>query len=317
MKKIISIIMIAALLPFAGASAQEQEEKQYLPEAGDWALGIDVVPVLRYIGNAFNGNTSNTYINSLGGEPFVNQNQRFNDRKLMPDVSIQGKYMITDEWGVRANVGLMFRSIYDNRYVQDDKAALLNPLSESKVVDKAHNWKNGMSVMVGGEYRKGTKRVQGVFGMGVLFAFQNNKTTYSYGNEMTTINQKPGESTTSSGITSGNMESTLRPTTSFDGVYDSNNYRLTKTNGQGSDFYVGITGSAGIEWFVAPKISLGAEVNLSLYYIFGNQTYEEREGYNAALGKVEKVTNLVSPRYREMYIGTESLGGSLNMTFYF
>ena len=169
MKKIISIIMIAALLPFAGASAQEQEEKQYLPEAGDWALGIDVVPVLRYIGNAFNGNTNNQYIDNLGGEPFVNQNKRFNSRQLMPDVSIQGKYMITDEWGVRANVGLMFRSIYDNRYATDDKAAALNPLSNDKVVDKARYRKNGMSIMAGGEYRKGTKRVQGVFGMGVLF----------------------------------------------------------------------------------------------------------------------------------------------------
>lgn len=299
MKKIISIIMIAALLPFAGASAQEQEEKQYLPEAGDWALGIDVVPVLRYIGNAFNGNTNNQYIDNLGGEPFVNQNKHFNSRQLMPDVSIQGKYMITDEWGVRANVGLMFRSIYDNRYATDDKAAALNPLSNDKVVDKARYRKNGMSIMAGGEYRKGTKRVQGVFGMGVLFAFQNDNTTYTYGNEMTDINQQP--------------------TTAFQtsDVYDNNNYRLTKTNGDGSDFYVGITGSAGIEWFVAPKISLGAEVNLSLYYILGNQTYEEREGYNAALGKVETITNLNSPRYRELYIGTESLGGSLNMTFYF
>ena len=100
-------------------------------------------------------------------------------------------------------------------------------------------------------------------------------------------------------------------------VYDGNNYRLLKTNGSGSDFYTGVTGSAGIEWFVAPKISLGAEVNLSLYYIFGNQDYTESEGYNPSTGKVETRTDLVSPRYRELYIGTESLGGSLNMTFYF
>ena len=189
--------------------------------------------------------------------------------------------------------------VSDNRYAVDDKALLLNPLSEDKVVDKAHNTKNGMSVMVGGEYRKGKKRVQGVFGFGLLFAFQNDKTTYSYGNQMTEINQTP-----SVGFSSGS-------------VYDGNNYRLLKTNGSGSDFYTGVTGSAGIEWFVAPKISLGAEVNLSLYYIFGNQDYTESEGYNPSTGKVETRTDLVSPRYRELYIGTESLGGSLNMTFYF
>lgn len=295
MKKILSIFIIA-LLPLLGANAQTKQEKQYLPEEGDWAIGIDVVPLLKYIGNAFNGNTDNN-IESLGGEPFINDNKRFNTRSLMPDVSIQGKYMLTDEWGIRANVGLMFRSIYDNRYAQDDKAVMLNPLSENKVVDKAHHWRNGMSIMAGAEYRKGNKRVQGVFGFGVLFAFQNDKTTYSYGNEMTSINQ--------------------RPTTNFDGMYNENNYRLTKNNGDGSDFYTGLTGSAGIEWFVAPKISLGAEVNLSLYYIFGSQDYTEREGYNVATGKVEKRTELMKPRYREFYIGTESLGGSLNMTFYF
>ncbi len=302
MKRI--ILLIAALTSFAGISAQEQkEEKRYLPEEGDWALGIDVVPVLRYIGNAFNGNTSNEYINSLGGEPFVNSNERFvGNRGLMPDVSIQGKYMLTDEWGLRANVGLMFRSIYDNRYVTDDRALLDNPLSEDKVVDKARNRKNGMSMMLGGEYRKGKRRVQGVFGFGLLFAFQNDNTTYSYGNKMTTINQTPSTAFSNSGSVA---------------IYDSNNYRLLKTNGSGSDFYAGITGSAGIEWFVAPKISLGAEVNLSMYYIFGNKDYTEREGYNPSTGKIETRTDLVAPNYRELYIGTESLGGSLNMTFYF
>lgn len=310
MKKIISIITIC-MLPLMGVSAQEKAEKQYLPEEGDWAVGIDVVPVLRYVGNAFNGNINNEYIENLGGEPFVNNNKRFNSRNLMPDVSIMGKYMLTDEWAVRANLGLMFRSTYDNRYVRDDKAFLLNPLSNDKVVDRAHQWRNGMSVMVGGEYRKGSKRVQGVFGFGLLFAFQNNKTTYSYGNEMTVINQDP---------TTTNIESStprVTGSTAFNGVVDENGYRLTKTNGKGSDFYAGVTGSAGIEWFVAPKISLGAEVNLSLYYIFGNQTYTEKEGYNKATGRIETRTDLVSPKYRELYIGTESLGGSLNMTFYF
>lgn len=295
MKKIISCLLIA-LLPMAAASAQEKAQKQYLPEEGDWALGIDVIPLLKYVGNAFNGNTNND-ITYLGGAPFVKENARFKNRGLMPDVSIQGKYMLTDEWGLRANIGLMLRSKYDNRYVTDDAAAALNGLSEDKVVDQAHNWRNGMSIMLGSEYRKGSKRVQGVFGFGVLFAFQNDKTTYTYGNEMTAINQTPS--------------------TNFAGIYDANNRRLTKTNGKASDFYAGITGSAGIEWFVAPKISLGAEVNLSMYYIFGGQQYEEREGYNANLGRVETRTDLVRPRYREFYLGTESLGGSLNMTFYF
>ena len=41
------------------------------------------------------------------------------------------------------------------------------------------------------------------------------------------------------------------------------------------------------------------------------------EGYNTTLGKIEERTDLSSPGDRGFHIGTESLGGALNMTFYF
>lgn len=277
--------------------AEEKQQKQYLPEEGDWALGIDVVPILKYIGNAFNGTDGSNGLDHVGGTPFTSGH--FGNQGLMPTVSIMGKYMLTDEWAVRANVGLMISSANDKAYSPDDKALLTNPFSEAKVVDGARYDRNGMSMLLGAEYRKGARRIQGVFGAGLLFAFQNSKETYSWGNALTEINQSP----TSHAF--ANMP-TL-PT----------GYRALKQNGAGSDFYLGLTGSAGIEWFVAPKIALGAEVNLSLYYIFGTQTYVESEGYNATLGKVETRTDLYAPGSNGIYFGTESLGGSLYMTFYF
>ncbi|HIY50193.1 MAG TPA: hypothetical protein H9834_10325 [Candidatus Barnesiella excrementavium] len=296
MKKLIVIILSACLFP-AMLWAEEKQQKQYLPEEGDWALGIDVVPILKYIGNAFNGTDGSNGLNHVGGTPFTSGH--FGNQGLMPTVSIMGKYMLTDEWAVRANVGLMISSANDKAYSPDDKALLTNPFSEAKVIDGARYDRNGMSMLLGAEYRKGARRIQGVFGAGLLFAFQNSKETYSWGNALTEINQSP----TSHSF--ANMP-TL-PT----------GYRALKQNGAGSDFYLGLTGSAGIEWFVAPKIALGAEVNLSLYYIFGTQTYVESEGYNATLGKVETRTDLYAPGSNGIYFGTESLGGSLYMTFYF
>lgn len=296
MKKIIAIILSACLFP-AMLWAEDKEQKQYLPEEGDWALGIDVVPILKYIGNAFNGTNGTNELSHVGGTPFTSGH--FGNQGLMPTVSIMGKYMLTDEWAVRANVGLMISSANDKAYSPDDKALLTNPFSEAKVVDGARYDRNGMSMLLGAEYRKGARRIQGVFGAGLLFAFQNSKETYSWGNALTEINQSP----TSHAF--ANMP-TL-PT----------GYRALKQNGAGSDFYLGLTGSAGVEWFVAPKIALGAEVNLSLYYIFGTQTYVESEGYNATLGKVETRTDLYAPGSNGIYFGTESLGGSLYMTFYF
>lgn len=293
MKKILFIITIC-LLPFAGTNAQQTEKstKDYLPKAGDWAIGIDVVPVLKYVGNAFNGNRNNE-IEHLGGAPFTKGDDRFT---LIPDVSIMGKYMLTDEWAVRVNLGLMIRSENERRYVIDDKELVLNPLSENKVIDKAHYNRNGMSLAVGGEYRKGNRRVQGVFGFGALFAFQSDNTSYTWGNEITNINQTPSSS--------------------FNQFY-ATNYRTLKDNSDGSHFYTGLTGSAGVEWFICPKISLGAEVNLTAYYLFGTQTYRESEGYNESIGRVETKTDILSPGDRGFYFGTQSLGGSLNMTFYF
>ncbi|WP_283389582.1 hypothetical protein [Barnesiella viscericola] len=296
MKKIIAIILSACLFP-AMLWAEDKEQKQYLPEEGDWALGIDVVPILKYIGNAFNGTNGSNELSHVGGTPFTSGH--FGNQGLMPTVSIMGKYMLTDEWAVRANVGLMISSANDKAYSIDDKALLTNPFSEAKVVDGARYDRNGMSMLLGAEYRKGSRRIQGVFGAGLLFAFQNSKETYSWGNALTEINQSP------TSHTFANM-----PTLP-------NGYRALTQNEAGSDFYLGVTGSAGVEWFVAPKIALGAEVNLSLYYIFGTQTYVESEGYNATLGKVETRTDLYAPGSNGIYFGTESLGGSLYMTFYF
>jgi len=306
MKRILSILLMG-LLPLMSARAQENTEqsegenatKQYLPEKGDWALGIDVLPLLKYIGTAFHSSKTDD-LNGLGGTPFT-KGSSFADKNktLMPDVSIMGKYLLTNKWALRANIGFKVGLETDKSYVKDDRAAVLNPLGSEKVENKITNNKSGVSVMLGAEYRKGERRVQGVFGAGLLFAFMNNKVKYDYGNEMTSTNQSP----------TGSLWSN-------DDLVPAGYRILTKYN-TGASFYTGITGSAGVEWFVAPKISLGAEVNLSVYYLFSNQIYVESEGYNATLGRIEKRTDLVSPGNQGFYADTESLGGALSLNFYF
>ena len=287
MKRILSIILAAGLAVMS-LSAQETEKKQYLPEEGDWAIGFDAKPVLEFVGNLFNGNISNE-LAPLGGEPTL---------WTTPTVSLMGKYMLTDNLALKANFGILVRNDKYSQYVQDDAAAVLDPLSQAQVADYRNNRYTGVSLMAGAEYRVGKKRVQGVFGGGLLFGMQKQLIKYSYGNEMTTINQTP--------------------TSSFGYV---NAYRPLKTFVNKPDFYAGIVGTAGVEVFVAPKIALGAEVSLYAMYTFGQQTYTISEGYNPATEVIEKKTDLVdgagTPMTASFSMGTENLGGSLYLSFYF
>ena len=293
MKKILLILGVC-LLPLSGVYAQE-EKKQYLPEAGDISISFSLNPVLRYVGNMFNNATDNT-LGNLGGVPATSEIEDWN-ANINPDVSIMGKYMLTDEIGLRANIGLITRHNKNNVYVRDDKAVALNPFDESKLVDSRRTDNTGLTVMLGGEYRLGKRRVQGVFGAGLIVGYKSTATTYTYANQITPINQNP---------TDGFNAKT------------SNDYKYRiLTNKSGRDVITGLTCSAGIDWFVAPKIALGAEVNLTGYYLIGSQQYQISEGYNSSTKKVEQRTDLVSPGDNTWYIGTDNIGGSMYISFYF
>ena len=61
MKKI--ILSLAAVFAFGAASAQElvsSKGEEYLPKQGDWSIGFNVGNALTYLGQAFNGSTTNS-----------------------------------------------------------------------------------------------------------------------------------------------------------------------------------------------------------------------------------------------------------------
>lgn len=280
-----AMLMLTLLVSASVAIAQDNTEKEYLPKKGDWAVGFDVTPVIKLIGGI------NVADVKLGGVPWIQDNMT----NLMPELSVNAKYMLTDKIGLKANVGLLLRSQTQAEYAVDDAAHALNPMSEDKVEDMMKTFNSGITIMVGGEYRVGKKRVQGVFGAGLLLAMQNTTTTYKYGNAMTPLNQNP-----SVGLTG----------------YTYNGGRKLSENGN-PYYYTGLIGSMGVEWFVAPKISLGAQVDLSAYAIFKSKRYVDSERFDTATGSVVNRTDLNEPGSVDFHIGTDSISGSINMVFYF
>ena len=71
MKK--SVLMIALAFGVTSAFAQDLTSKKgepILPEAEDWAISMNADPIFDFVGNAFNGSTSN----AAPGAKWLNSN---------------------------------------------------------------------------------------------------------------------------------------------------------------------------------------------------------------------------------------------------
>ena len=305
MKKSILLtgLLIASLCSAAvTVSAKDGKEKkdvsEYLPEAGDFAISVSANPFINFVGNIFN-NTVNQAIGTFGGDPYdvVDINQP------APAVSIAGEYMLTDELGLRVNLGWIHDANTQNDYVPDDAELKNNPLSGKKLTDSFITRRSGGSFSAAIEYRVGKRRVQGVFSAGLMYAFSYDRTKYTYGNAITEINQNPSAAFQHSEVAQ------------VPDGFSSMRY-LSKFNDSPSN-YAGLILSAGIEWFVAPKVSIGGEVNISALYNWTKATYYTGEGFNTISNAVETWTELESPSSHGFSFGTGNIGSNLSVTFYF
>ncbi len=293
MKKIFSILMVALLaIPVMASEPKEDPAKrdysEWLPAKGDFSLGFGIDPLATFVGNMFN-NTIDNHLNPLSGSAlYTNQ------------ASIMGEYMVSDNLGLRANIGFNIGYNRNRTYVQDDKAVMLDPLSRAKVIDAAKYNRYGGSFALGVNYHVGKRAVQGVFGGGVLYGLNIESTTYTYGNGITEANQVPTSDYSYTTISS------FMP-----------HARALKDFNGGANHFVGLYGTVGVEWFVAPKIALGANVNLNLVYEFGAQQYVEYEGWNIATSQKENFTELKSPGYDRFDFSIGNIGANLYMAFYF
>lgn len=288
MKKIILSIATALVAGSGCAYAQTVEATDLTPKKGDWAVGVDVIPLLRTIGGAFN----NDKATPVGGNPFV-----YDEMYTRPDVAIMGKYMVSDKWSVNVNFGLNVRNNWNRAYVGDDKALALNPDSEAKVTDTENINRTGGTLTVGAEYRLGQRRVQGIFGVGLMAGISNYSRKYSYGNKITELNQNPTTSMRVHGAHEG--------------------YRVIEAKNDGVNGALGVYGSAGAEWMITRQIALGAKVDLYLYGSFSHNGYIKSEGWNQAYGRVDTHTDLVTPGNSSINFGTGNIGASLYCMFYF
>jgi hypothetical protein len=271
---------------------KEKREKLLLPEKGNWAIGADLIPILRTLGTVFWGSKEPI---GFQGTPY----QTLSDYPT-PNASIVLKSMICKNVALRANLSLGFLSFtMASDSIWDDAAFLIDNESTDKVVDKYTENSNMVSVALGVEYRVGKKRVVGIFGGDILFGYYGGSTKMNYGNLMT--------------------ENNKMPTTYWDSYYYTPHYAYSRILTQKNEgaFALGLQATAGVEVFVAPKIALGGQVNLSYVFLRETRITIKYEGFNEDTAMVESRTDMKSqPKWYHSF-STNNVGASLYMFFYF
>jgi hypothetical protein len=280
MKK--SIALVALAFGVTSAFAQDLTSKKgepILPEAGDWAIGIDATPFLNYAGNFF-GKTAN---NTAPTWDFLTGNNTITVKKFK---DAQTAY--------RATVRLGFTNTTDSRQiVQPSTSAVNYPDMPSMVTDKHHMGSTRVGLGVGIEKRRGKTRLQGYYGADVGFMITSDKDKYTYGNSLNPT---------------GTPAITVANSTNFGSNITTDTYgnaaRQTEVK-SGLGFNFGVRGFIGAEYFIFSKISLGAEFGWGIG--FGMQgkskTTVESIGTNASTGTTS--------------VGTQTTDGAKSSTFFF
>lgn len=277
---------LAFILFFATVvKAQDLTSKKgvpILPEKGEWAIGIDAVPFFYYVGNIFNANASN-------GSPSFDFTGNY-------PMTMYGKYMVDAKKAYRFKLQITYNSQTNKEFVTKD-AVTTDP--DVTVEDKAK--RNNMDVVLGAglEKRRGKGRVQGVYGAEALIKFGSGKNTFDYGNSWN--------------------PNLMHHTANFgDNYYGGTSDQPITEKKVGSTFGFGVRGFAGVEYFFAPKISIGGEFGWGISFTStgeGNTTYEYLDNTTATpYINTKEVKNGGGSTFG---FHTDNLSGAINLLFYF
>lgn len=307
MKK--SVLVIALAFGVTGAFAQDLTSKKgepILPEAEDWAISMDANPIFNYVGNAFNGSLSN----SAPGTGWLNSDQ-----------TIIGKKFIDEKNAYRVLVRLGFTNQTTKAMIADATVttAPVYPAVPAMVEDKMKVGNTNIAIGVGKEMRRGKTRLQGYYGADAMIWISSSKTKYEYGNALSVGTPAVGVGS------STNFGSNI-------GVDAYGNAARTTQTKSGMTFGIGVRGFIGAEYFIFPKISVGAEYGWGIGYQMsgkGKTTVESIGGTTPAVGTMETETSGSSRFGFDTDInnstifgfngsGSGSTGaGSLRVTFHF
>ena len=257
-----------------------------LPERDEICLGIDAYPIFNYIGGIFSQNHAVT--------PSIDYGNGY-----YSSYGIYVKYMLASDMAVRAK----FRAnISSTSEIYPVAKSTLNydPAAPEYVEDEVRDNNQSIYVSVGIEKRRGKSRVQGIYGVEALVGYNKSKDIYVYGNSITNEFNTP--------LTYDNSETYSGAERIINDYYD-------------KGLFAGVRGFIGIEYFIAPKISIGGEFGYSLRYVWDQNRIREYQYWDSGTQSVATVyresTRTNDPGSNDVALGIDAMDGSINLYFYF
>ncbi|MEI7663616.1 MAG: hypothetical protein WCK34_15515 [Bacteroidota bacterium] len=294
MKKI-SLLLVIGFLCMSIVNGQELTSKKgfpILPEKGDIGLSVDAAPFFGFIGNMFHGTSASA--SPSWSFPGLGDN--------IPTYTLQVKKFTDPKTALRTRVRIGYLMDSKKNTIADQLDT--SPPIEDLVNDKWTRSELNVVLGAGIEKRQGKGRVQGYMGAMANIVLGSKSNSYTYGNAFTADHLNPlstiipWQQGSNGSYTSGTVSS-----------------RVLKS-ADGFSFGFGANAFLGVEYFIAPKISLGGEFSWGFLLKFTGKSSIETESWDsvskAAISKTVK-------RGGSTYFGVDNYntGGAINLAFYF
>ncbi len=281
MKK--SVLIFAAVLAANASFAQDLTSKKgfpILPEAGDWSISFDAVPLLDYAFDKTRFMSATPATSAAGALDYNVAN------------TIVGKYMKDANTAYRGIVRVGFSRTSIDNYVSKDGST-----TGEKVVDNSATTTSNITLGAGMQWYRGKGRLRGYYGAEALLGIASGpSTTITYGNAYSTTN--PAPTSTTNFITRVSAPDFERPTETKSGM----------------GFNFGARGFVGAEYFFAPKMSIGAEFGWGLGFdsIGDGESKSDEWNGTAVESNSSKIGGISG-----FNIDVDNAGGSINLAIYF
>ncbi|MES2627954.1 MAG: hypothetical protein V4616_03200 [Bacteroidota bacterium] len=274
-KTILAVAALAVSLTGFSQDLMSKKGEAILPEAGDYALGFDAVPLF----NALKFNDANAKI--AAGYPnqyFGVMMKRFTDAKTA--------------WRFGVRLGLASTTFKEDVNEFNSGVEDAGNTVENRITTTGFD----VTLSLGQEFRRGNTRVQGYYGYEGLVSLRSNRTNVDYGNNL-------------DDLTASN------PYVGTNAGYGTDSTTFLNSGRSGVGFGVGARAFVGVEYFIAPKISLNAEYGFAA--VFNTSGRGEREITTVNAGDTDTQTIEGTTRTNTFNLATDITQGSIRVIFHF